>query len=342
MVKKFISVLFLLVIIGGIILGASFYIAITKWKSPEEVAVNIPPGTSVRMMADQLAMKGVIKTPRIFEIYVRLKGLGGDLKAGTYDIPAGSTMIATINKLASGDVRQYEFTVIEGWTIKDIAKALEGKPYLESDQVPGNFIKLAKNKELISELGFEGSPSLEGYLFPETYRVGYPLKAKDLIMRLTDQFKNTWKELVKNESALEGRTKKDVVALASIIEKETGVDAERPLVAGVFVNRLDQGIALQSDPTIIYGLPNFNGNIRKSDISNPHPYNTYVHRGIPPGAISNPGKASLKAALKPEKTEYIYFVSKNDGTHHFSKDLSEHLKMVRRYQIMGEGRKSSE
>ncbi|MBT3181004.1 MAG: endolytic transglycosylase MltG [Deltaproteobacteria bacterium] len=338
MIKKFVSVLFLLVIIGGVILGASFYIAITKWNSPEEAAVNIKPGTSVRMIADQLAVQGVIKTPRMFEIYVRLKGLGGDLKAGTYDIPAGSTMLQTIDKLASGDVRQYEFTVIEGWTIKDIAKALKGKPYLENDKVPADFLVLVKNKELIGELGFEGSPSLEGYLFPETYRVGYPLKAKDLIVRLTDQFKETWKSLVKEDASLAGRTKKDVVALASIVEKETAVDAERPLVAGVFANRLEKGIALQSDPTIIYGLPNYDGNIRKRDISNPHPYNTYVHRGLPPGAISNPGKASLAAALKPEKTEYIYFVSKNDGSHHFSKDLSEHLKMVRRYQIMGEGK----
>lgn len=339
MLKKFFKLLVLFIVLAVLVVSASLYIAATRWRSRQDVEVGIRPGSSVSQIAGELAAKGAIRTPKLFELYVRIKGLGGKLKAGTYDLPAGTTMIEAADKLASGDVRQHDLTIVEGWTIRDIAGALRDKSYIEDEGMPAEFERLSKDGEFMKGLGFEGSPSLEGYLFPDTYRVNFPLIARDLIVRLIRRFDDVWKSLVKDESSLGGRSRSDVVTLASIVEKETGVDSERPIIAGILINRLNRGIALQSDPTIIYGLPNYDGNIRKRDISNPHPYNTYVHPGLPPGPICNPGKASLVAALSPEKTDYLYFVSKNDGTHHFSKTLAEHLKAVRRYQIVGEGRR---
>jgi len=336
MIRKFVRTLLLFVVLAVAVIAASLYIAATRWQSKGPVEVNVRPGSSVGAIARVLSDKGAIRTPTLFEFYVRIKGLGGKLKAGTYDIPAGTTMVAAVARLVAGDVRQYKFTIIEGWTIKDIAAALKEKSYIEDEKMPAGFGSLTHDKEFMKELGFEGASSLEGYLFPDTYRVAYPLEADEFIRRLVSHFNKVWNSLVKEGS---GVNRPETITLASIVEKETGNDAERPLVAGVLVNRLKRGIALQSDPTIIYGLPHFDGNLRKRDISNPHPYNTYVHPGLPPGPICNPGRASIEAVLGPAKTDYLYFVSKNDGTHQFSKTLSEHLKAVRRYQIMGEGRR---
>jgi peptidoglycan lytic transglycosylase G len=320
-------------------IGASSYVAVTRWHSPAAVEVNIRPGTSVKGIAGELARQEVIRTPKMFELYVRVKGVGDKLRAGMYDFPAGVTMVEVINKLVRGDVRQYQFKIIEGWTIKDIAAALDGKDFLVSDDMPRQFSALAHDKAFANELGVKNADSFEGYLFPDTYLVDMNLTADKLIRRLVDQYNQVWSSLDQTKLSERDMTPRQVLILASIVEKETGDPKERPLVASVFLNRLRQGIALQSDPTIIYGLPNFDGNIRKKDIKNPHPYNTYVHSGLPPGPIANPGKASLDAVLNPAKTNYLYFVSKNDGTHVFTSSLSDHLRAVRKYQINGVGRK---
>ena len=174
--------------------------------------------------------------------------------------------------------------------------------------------------------------SLEGYLFPETYRLARGLSAREVVTTLVHQFHEAWEEIAPQAEA-NGMSMREIVILASIIEKETGTAEERPRIASVFLNRLRRGMRLESDPTVIYGIPDFDGNLRRRDLENRgNPYNTYRIRGLPPGPIANPGADALRAVLHPEDTDYLYFVSRNDGTHWFSTTYSEHVNAVNRYQ----------
>lgn len=325
-------VVLVLVFLAAAVVGTLYYGA-TAWKSPAAVEIDIAARSSVRTIAEQLAAANVIRTPRLFEIIARIKRSGSRLHAGAYAFPAGTTALDALRKIERGDVLQFSFTVIEGWTIKDIAQALRGQRFLSSAAMPDEFLRLASDRASAEAQGFPGAPSLEGYLFPDTYFVTRPLSAEALIKRMVGRFREVWKRLDVASAETEGLSEPQLVTLASIVEKETGAGQERPLVASVFFNRLRSGVPLQSDPTIIYGLPAFDGNIRKSDITNPHPYNTYVHPGLPPGPICNPGKASFEAVVHPARTDFLYFVSRNDGTHTFSRTLAEHMAAVRQYQL---------
>ncbi len=339
MIRSILKKLALLLIFLAMLAGGVFYTAATRWHSKEAKEISVASGASLRSIAKSLSDNGVIRTPKLFEVFVRFSGRGGKLRAGTYDFPSGVTMIDAAKKLIRGEVREYDVTMVEGWTIAEMAKALAGQPYLASADVPEKFVQLAKDKAFASSLGLSELDSLEGFLFPDTYRVTYPLSADQLIKRMVGRFKEVWNSLIPDGKIPAGRNMKEVVTLASIVEKESGAADERALIAGVFENRLAKKMPLQSDPTIIYGLPNYDGNIRAADIKNPHSYNTYVHAGLPIGPISNPGKASLEAVLHPKGSDYLYFVSRNDGTHVFSATLADHSKAVRRYQVNGEGRK---
>lgn len=333
MISRLISAVIAFAVVIAILFGIVIYVGITKWHSKETVEVEIPTGSSARDIANILAKNGVIKMPKLFESYARIKGLGKKLKAGVYEFPAGTSLVMAMNKIEHGDVKQYAFTVIEGSTVKDIAASLVEKPFVASALVPGQFLKLATDRDYITQLGFAGVTSLDGYLFPDTYFITKSATADSLIKRFTARFNEVWNSLDGDAAKATGLSGKDIVTLASIVEKETASPDERPVIASVFYNRLKLGMPLQSDPTIIYGLPNYNGNIRKEDITNPHPYNTYVHSGLPPGPICNPGRASLEAVLNPANTKYLYFVSKNNGTHEFSETLSEHSRAVSKYQL---------
>lgn len=339
MLRRLIIVLSLIVLVGSGVVVSSVYIAATRWRSVAVQEIEIKPGMSVRRIARQLTLTGVIRTPKLFEIYARVKGVSGGLRAGTYEFPAGMTMPAVLDKIAKGDVKTYLFTVVEGWTVKDIAQRLENQPFLEGRNVPGDFLGIVRDGDYIKSLGLEGVSSLEGYLFPDTYLLGRPTSADELIRRMVGRFKGVWGAVSGSAPDGMGTDQHKIVTLASMVEKETGLASERPLIAAVFLNRLKKGIPLQSDPTVIYGLPNFDGNIRKRDLSDPHPYNTYVRAGLPPGPICNPGKASLEAVLHPTKVDYLYFVSRNDGSHFFSERLADHMMAVRKYQVEGGGRK---
>jgi peptidoglycan lytic transglycosylase G len=317
--------------VAALLLAGVIFVGAAKWRSPAAAVVEVPSGSTVRSISGSLATQQVIRMPKLFELWARGRGLSRSLKAGTYEFPAGMTMGEVLGKLARGEIKQYPFRVIEGWTIAEIAAALKDQPFLASPSVPEDFVRLVHDPAFMAQLGIASAPSLEGYLFPDTYLVARPLTAEALIKRMVAQFKEVWSGLV--ATGAPARSQAEIVTLASMVEKETGQPAERPLIAGVFMNRLKYNMPLASDPTIIYGLPNFDGNLRRSDLVNPHPYNTYVHGGLPPGPIGNPGKAALEAVLHPAQTDYLYFVARGDGTHQFSKTMAEHLLAVRKYQI---------
>ena len=332
-IKKIEAIALLVLLFIAALTAGALYFGATQWRSPAPAEIEIKPGTSMRGIAYELARNHVIGTPKLFELIARGKGLSRTLRAGTYEFPAGFTMSQVMDKIARGEVKQNAFTIVEGWTIRDVASALVGQPFVTDTDAPDKFAGLAHDPTLIAQLGFDNAGSFEGFLFPDTYMVTRPFDPAVFIKRLVARFKEVWATLDHAAIAESGLTEQQIVTLASIVEKETGRSEERPLVASVFFNRLRRNMPLQSDPTTIYGLPNFDGNLHKQDMSNPHPYNTYVHAGLPPGPICNPGRASIDAVLHPEVSDFLYFVAKGDGTHKFSSTIEEHMAAVQQYQI---------
>ena len=272
--------------------------------------------------------KALLKNPIIFAGYARLKGVDKKIKAGEYSFEGGPSTLNVLGRLENGECKKYKITLIEGWTIAQMADYLANGPFAN---LRDSFLSATNDRYFVKQLGLDVD-SAEGYLFPDTYIIERPYGGEWLVKILVEQFHRVYPPEFDARAKELGFTKNQVVTLASIIEKETGSEAERPFISSVFHNRLKRGMLLQSDPTIIYGLKNFDGNLRKADLSNPHLYNTYVYAGLPPGPIANPGLASIKAALWPANTEYLYFVSRNDGTHEFSRTLAQHSKAVGKFQ----------
>lgn len=325
---------FIIVIAAALLafLGAAYFYLHFPADHPG-VQMTIEAGTSVREITDALEKKGVIRCAPCFRAYIGLMGIAPRLRAGDYEFESGLTPLEVTTKLLKGDFKRYRITMPEGWTVKDISNHLKTLPFVVDSDFAERFLHLSKDKDVISKLGFEWDiDNLEGYLFPSTYEV-YKLKDPEkLISLMAGEFKARFSSKILEGSARMGFKPVEIVTLASIIEKETSKEEEKPLVASVLYNRLKKGMPLQSDPTVIYGLENYDGNVRKADLMNPHKYNTYVHLGFPPGPICNPGEGSISAALAPAETSYLYFVSRNDGTHVFSETLAEHQKNVNKYQ----------
>jgi UPF0755 protein len=296
-----------------------------------ETFVEIEHGMSSREIAQTLAAQGVVRSPWAF-LAIRALHPKAALEAGEYRFDSPQTAWAVFNKIRRGDVFYEEFTIPEGSNIFDIAGLLQ-----RSDTVdPDAFLKAAANPASIRDLD-PVTPDLEGYLFPSTYRVTHRTTAVELCRMMTTEFRRQWAALGGKARIAETHR---WVTLASLVEKETAVSQERPLVAAVFLNRLRLDMPLQCDPTTVYAalLENrYRGVIHKSDLASANPYNTYAHAGLPPGPISNPGASSLKAALAPADTDYLYFVAKPDGSgsHHFSSTLVEHEKAVLAYRKTG-------
>ncbi len=246
---------------------------------------------------------------------------------GEYLFPEPPSALTVWRKMVHGDVKRYVLAVPEGANIYDIAEEIDGIGLLDPDE----FLAAATSPALLSRLGFAG-PSAEGFLFPDTYVFVKPVTAEEVLGTMLRQFRKRFTDGMATKARAEGYSIPEVVTIASIIEKETGIDAERPLVSAVIRRRLAIGMPLQMDPTVIYGLRRFGENLTKKDLQARNPYNTYVNRGLPPGPIANPGLPSLEAALSPARTDYLYFVSRNDGSHVFSRTLSEHNRAVSRYQ----------
>jgi len=291
-----------------------------------DVFLTIDRGTGAVAIGRVLAQAGVIRYAWQFWAERALRG-SQKLQAGEYRFSDPETVSRVFDRMARGDVYYFEFTVPEGSNMFDIAQSLEQAGIMRG----ADFLDAASKPALISDLA-PLAPTLEGYLFPSTYRLTHSITAAQLCREMTGQFRKVWRKLAAGHPADVNRT----VTLASMIEKETGVAEERPLIAGVFFNRLDKGMKLDCDPTTIYAamLENrFRNVIHKSDLHSQNPYNTYQHAGLPPGPIANPGAQSIEAALAPAGTDYLYFVAKAEGGGHvFSKSLDDHTRAARLYR----------
>jgi len=304
---------------------ALFWVSPAKKDAESQVFV-VAEGAQPAQVSEELQRRGIISSKRLFMLWVRVLGLGKKIKAGEYSISGGESPAAILDKLTKGLILTHPFTVPEGFTRKQIAQLLSEKGLIESEK----FLSLTQDAEVLKRYAIPGS-NLEGYLFPDTYHFGKGVSVQTVVDTMVKRFFQLTAPL-KKAAEESGMDMKEVVILASIIEKETGLGDERPLIASVFHNRLKKGMRLESDPTVIYGIEEFDGNLRKKDLAQESPYNTYVISGLTPGPICNPGFDSMKAVLFPAKTDYFYFVSRNDGSHHFSKTLAEHNRAVSTYQ----------
>lgn len=321
---KFLATLLLLVLIAA---GAAYWLVATPFGPASETFVEIAPHTSTEAMAAQLEKAGIIRSRYGFDL-LRLYEKG-TLKAGEYRFDHPVPMTEVYRRIARGDIYTIGITIPEGYNIFDIAHAIEAAGLGHRDEF---LAAERKHTELIADFTDPEHPptSLEGYLFPDTYHFARHTPPATILAAMVRRFRQAAHEL-----HLEGSEAARTVILASLIEKEVAVPAERPLVAGVFVNRLAKSIPLATDPTVIYAalLDNrWRGTIFASDLKSTSPYNTYVHAGLPPGPISNAGMASFRAALAPAQTDYLYFVSDAAGHSRFAASLKEHNQNVGAYR----------
>jgi UPF0755 protein len=297
--------------------------------------VEIPRGTGAAAIARALADGGVIRYPWQFWI-MRASRPSAKLQAGEYRFTAAASVREVFDRIARGDIYYFEFTVPEGSNIFDIARALGAQRVMAAE----DFLSAASDASSIRDLA-PTAVTLEGYLFPSTYRLSHHTTPEQLCKRMTDEFRKEWNRLAAGQAAGVHRT----VTLASLVEKETGVAEERPLVASVFTNRLEKGMRLECDPTTIYAAlldKRYRGAIHRSDLASGNPYNTYQNAGLPPGPIANPGARALAAALHPAATNYLFFVATpSGGSHHFSAGIAEHEKAVEAYRHASHKRKAN-
>ena len=292
--------------------------------------INIKKGMPLRRISKVLEQEGIIKSAYFFTGVTAILGRKSDIKAGEYEFHTRMLPLEVLDALVKGQVKHHLVTIPEGYTLSQIAQLLQELNIVKQEA----FLQKAASPVLISYLGLSQSagPTLEGYLFPETYHLFKEMNPEEIIQMMVRQFKRVFgPELAEKASQL-GISERETIILASIIEKETPLSKEKPLVSAVFHNRLRKKIPLQSDPTVIYGVRDFNGNLTKEHLQTPTPYNTYLLAGLPPTPICNPGKESILAALDPAPVPYLYFVSKNDGSHYFSSDIEEHNQAVWKYQ----------
>ena len=329
---------FLLILMAGAAVGLydmSRYPDAIDAAHSDAHTVIIEPGEGFRTTAKRLHDLGLIQSPLKFRLFARVSGLHRKIQAGEFQLYGTMTPRQILETLVEGKVRLYRVTIPEGFTLQQIAQTMEDAGFGEAD----TFYRLTIDPTVVQAQKFEGQ-SLEGYLFPDTYYFPKGFSQEKIIDAMTQRFRDGISDewLARADSL--NLTLHQVVTLASIIEKETGVPAERPLIASVFHNRLKKKMRLETDPTVIYGIKDFDGNLTRKHLRTPTPYNTYVIKGLPPGPIASPGHAALEAALYPADTDYLFFVSRKDRTHQFSKNLKDHQKAVRKYQLRRK-RKSS-
>lgn len=298
-----------------------------------DITFEVKPGMTLTKVARDLEAQHVVRNANLFLLFARVKGQQNAMKVGEYLFNTTMRPVEVLEILTSGRSIGRNFTVAEGLNLFEIAD-LYGKGGFGSRE---EFWDLVNDPDFASSLIGERVNSLEGYLYPETYQITKYTDTKSVIRAMVARFIDIYLREVEPVAAAAKMTRHQIVTLASIIEKETGAPEERPRISSVFHNRLKKGMMLQTDPTVLYGKARATGsfeiNITKKDLQAPTEYNTYTIRGLPPGPIANPGRASLLAAVQPEPTEYLFFVSQNDGTHAFTSRYEDHSKAVENFQI---------
>ena len=331
--KKLLLFLFVLVLLAG---GAAAFVYVRvnqayRGYEGAEQFVDLPQGSGSVTIGQRLAAAGVVRDASTFRAALWVSGQGRHLKAGEYRFDRAMTPFEVIDKIARGEVYVINVTFPEGLTVADMARIFESHGMGSA----ASFVTASKEASLVRDLD-PAAADLEGYLFPETYALSRHTDAPKLIRLMVARFTHVFTPEMREAAAARGMTVRQAVTLASIVEKETAKAEERPLVAAVYTTRLRIGMPLQCDPTVIYALAKagrYNGNIHKDDLSIDSPYNTYRYPGLPPGPIASPGRASLDAALHPADADYLYFVSRNDGSHEFARTLDEHNRNVHKYQV---------
>jgi len=318
-----------LVLIPLLGLGLWFYSFVTAEVAPDQPAViEVKPGSSFARTASQLEVSGVISDATRFTLLARWRHVTGQVHAGQYLFETAAKPDEVLDRLVAGDIRKFHVTIPEGFTLRDIAARLEAANIGTAEE----FLGFCREAQFLDELGID-APSLEGYLFPETYTYTASTSPRQLLQAMVSQMQTELTPELLAEARSLHLDRHQLITLASIIQKEAGNVMEMPLISAVFHNRLRAGIPLQADPTVIYGIADFNGNLTRKDLETTTPYNTYRVKGLPPGPIASPGRSALQAAAHPAESKALFFVSRGDGTHEFSATLQDHNRAVRRYQL---------
>jgi UPF0755 protein len=295
-----------------------------------EALITVLPRQQLKTTADMLFHSEIIRSPSRFYLYARGFGYDRRIQAGEYLLSGAMTPKQILEIMASGKTFLYKITIPEGYSLKEIASVFAGAG-LVSESL---FLRAARDPQLCHGWKIEADTA-EGYLFPDTYYFPRGVSTEKILSTMIQRFRQVFTPELAQQAEMAGLSIHQAVTLASIIEKETGSDSERPIVSSVFHNRLKRRMRLESDPTVIYGLDHFDGNITRRHLTTPTPYNTYTRQGLPPGPIASPGAKSLLAAVYPAQSEFLFFVSRQDKTHQFSRTWDEHLKAVSRYQLGG-------
>ncbi len=295
-----------------------------KWKE-----INIPDGITYTQGISILKNEGIVKNEIVFRILGRLFMIDRKLRAGYYNLNTSMTSWDVFNRLRKGLIVQYTITIPEGSMMEDIQLKLRSVRLIDD-----NSWQLVNSKDFLAFLNID-APNLEGYLYPDTYSFAKGADPKDIISIMVHRLRANFDNSLIQRAKEINMSEQEVLTLASIIEKEARFDSERPIISAVYHNRIKKKMRLQADPTVVYGIKKISDGITKADLKRDTPYNTYIVGGLPPGPIASPGIKSIKAALYPANVDYVFFVSKNDGTHYFSKTSEEHMNAVMLYQRSG-------
>lgn len=316
----------LLLLCGAAVLG--YQLIMAPAAPTRAVRYQLPKGASLAQVAEALEELGVVSNALSLKLLARWNRQGGQIHTGSYRFEGPASPRQILARLTRGDVEKVQLTIPEGFTLEQIVQRLAEEGYGDAQRLR----RLARSSEFASSQQIDAE-TLEGYLFPETYLFTPGIGEHQLLKMLVDQFHSNLSPALLRQAEKFKLDRHQLVTLASIIEKETGRVEEMPMISSVFHNRLRKGIPLQTDPTVIYGIADFDGNLTRKHLQTKTPYNTYLIRGLPPGPIASPGRAALRAAANPAQSKYLYFVSRGDGSHQFSRTLQEHNRAVRQYQL---------